>query len=256
MIDKQQAVNRTAMRRGGQLFSAALLLGLVISDGCNFMRKPVYRADVELLVTVAGNGAPSSDLIREDDDHFFETARAILLSQTMQRRVAQTMKLNLDEFRRNLTRIEVAQWPHSDILVVSVDSPSRDFARDCANTFGNEYLRYRDELRARTAESVLLALERETSRLADEVKSANDRLADYAKSHPGTNDVESGRLQSLRDDYERVRGMYNDLLAQLMKIDVYQGFSARQVSVLESAIVEDRPVRCRKHCRWHGDDSD
>lgn len=242
-------------RKRRALAGVIVFAGLAVSAGFYFFfRTPIYRADLELLVTTAGKAAPSCDLIREDDDHFFETARAILLSRTMQGRVAQTMKLNPDEFHRDLTRIEVRQWPHSDVIVVSVDSPSRDFARDCANTFGNEYLRYRDEARARTAESVLRALEREASRLSEEVKGANDRLAAYAKTHAGTNEVESVGLRSLRDDYERVRGMYNELLAELMKADVYQNFPAHQVSVLEQANVEDKPVhRWRHRCRCDGD---
>ena len=52
--------------------------------------------------------------------------------------------------------------------------------------------------------------------------------------------------QTIHDDVERTRSLYNVLLNQLMKIDASQGFNARTISVLESAILEAEPVSPKK----------
>jgi capsular exopolysaccharide synthesis family protein len=51
---------------------------------------------------------------------------------------------------------------------------------------------------------------------------------------------------ALQDDIERIRSLHNALLNQLMKIDVSQGFSANNVSILEPALVEAEPVYPKK----------
>ena len=52
--------------------------------------------------------------------------------------------------------------------------------------------------------------------------------------------------QSIHDDVERTRSLYNALLNQLMKIDASQGFNARTVSISEPAILESDPVYPKK----------
>jgi tyrosine-protein kinase Etk/Wzc len=52
--------------------------------------------------------------------------------------------------------------------------------------------------------------------------------------------------QTIHDDVERTRSLYNALLNQLMKIDASQGFNARTISVSEPAILEPEPVYPKK----------
>jgi capsular exopolysaccharide synthesis family protein len=52
--------------------------------------------------------------------------------------------------------------------------------------------------------------------------------------------------QTIHDDVERTRSLYNALLNQLAKIDASQGFNARTISVSEPAILEAEPVSPRK----------
>ncbi len=52
--------------------------------------------------------------------------------------------------------------------------------------------------------------------------------------------------QTIHDDVERTRSLYNALLNQLMKIDASQGFNARTISVSEPAILEGDPVYPKK----------
>ena len=52
--------------------------------------------------------------------------------------------------------------------------------------------------------------------------------------------------QTIHDDVDRTRSLYNALLNQLMKIDASQGFNARTISVSEPAILEGEPVYPKK----------
>lgn len=221
--------------------SFAVLLAAALAASCGF-RTPIYRANLKLLVTTAGPGMPASELTRDDDSRFLATQTDILMSQTMLRRAQMRMKKTPDEIRAELTDLQVAPIRNSDIIVVTVDSPSPDFARDFANALAEEYLRFRDEQRAQTAESALLQLTRECNRLGQELKVANANITAYVQEHKLSPDAETPELQNLRDDRERVRSLYNALLGQLMKIDATQSFNARNVSILEPAIVEPKPV--------------
>jgi uncharacterized protein involved in exopolysaccharide biosynthesis len=52
--------------------------------------------------------------------------------------------------------------------------------------------------------------------------------------------------QTIHDDVERTRSLYNAFLNQFTKIDVSQGFNARTISVSEPAILEGEPVYPKK----------
>jgi len=71
----------------------------------------------------------------------------------------------------------------SAILMVSVQSPSTDFAKDFANTLCEEYMHFRDEQRAQSSESALLMLTREIKRLGEEKQAATEKMLNYAKEH-------------------------------------------------------------------------
>ena len=219
-----------------------VLLGLTMIVACQ-SRTPIYRANVKLLVTKSGLGTPAGGSTREDDNRFIATQADILRSVTILRRTQQRMKKTVEEVRDNLTGLNVAPVRGADIIIVSVESPSPDFAKEFANELTEEYLRFRDEQRVQTAEAGMLQLTHEVKRLGEELKAANERLLTYAKEHNLSPDAETPELQNMRDDRERDRSLYNALLGQLMKIDATQSFSARNVSILEPAILQQDRVR-------------
>jgi len=162
------------------LILICFLLSMAGTTAFLFTRQPIYRANARMLVTVTG-GLPTGDTVLEDSRTFFSTQLNIIQGQTMLRRVQQRMKKTPDEIRENLANLKVSMIGGSDIIVISVDSPSKEFARDFANTLAQEYLLFRDEERARSAENALLTLTREANRIGQEVKAAQDRYLAYAK---------------------------------------------------------------------------
>jgi uncharacterized protein involved in exopolysaccharide biosynthesis len=180
--------------------------------------------------------------VREDDERFIATQAAIMRSVTILRRTELRMKKTTDEIRENLVDLKVAPVRGSDIIVISVDSPSADFARDFANALTEEFLKFRDEQRAATSANALLQVTREVNRLHEELKALDERVSAFAKEQNITPEAVLEKSLTLREDREQVRSLYNALLAQLMKIDATQSFNTRTVSVLEPAILEPKPI--------------
>jgi capsular exopolysaccharide synthesis family protein len=165
------------------LILVCFLLSMAGTTAFLFTRQPIYRANAKMLVTVSGGVLPSAEVRSEEGGSFYATQIDIMLSQTMLKRVQLRMKKSADEIRENLTNLKVSPVRGSDIILVTVDSPSGDFAHDFANALCDEYLRFRDEERARTSESALLMLTREINRLSQEVKAAQERYLVYAKEN-------------------------------------------------------------------------
>src|SRR5436309_1393270 len=127
------------------LVLVCFLLSMAATTAFLFTRQSIYRADLKLLVTSAGASLPQAEVSREDEYSFYATQMDIMKSQTMLRRIQQRMKKTQDELRENLVDLKIDRVRGSDIIVISVDSPSTDFARDFANTLAEEFLRFREE---------------------------------------------------------------------------------------------------------------
>lgn len=164
------------------LILVCFLLSMAGTTAFLFTRQPIYRATARLLVTTTGS-LPTAETVVEETRSFYATQLSIMQGQTMLRRVQQRMKKTPEEIRENLANLKVSVIGGSDIIVITVDSPSKEFARDFANTLAQEYLLFRDEERARSAESALLMLTREANRIGQEVKAAHERYLAFAKEH-------------------------------------------------------------------------
>jgi capsular exopolysaccharide synthesis family protein len=144
----------------------------------------------------------------------------------MLRRVQQRMKKTAEEIRENLSDLKVSPIRNSDIILVVVLSPSRDFARDFANALAEEYLNFRAEDRARASESALLMLTRTTSQLSQEVKAAQDRYISYAKEH---------NLPMLRDSANSWWQTYYITLTENARLKSDLAFSKAKLAALEKS---------------------
>jgi len=165
------------------LILVCFLVSMAGTTAFLFTRQPIYRANAKLLVTKSGGDVPTANLKLEDDRSFYGTQVDIMLSQTMLRRVQQRLKKTADEIKELLRSLNVAPLRNADIILISVDSASRDFAKDFANALAEEYLRFRDEQRAQSSEMALLTLTREINRLSQELKAANERMMEYARQN-------------------------------------------------------------------------
>ena len=162
------------------LVLVCFLLSMACMTAFLFTRQPIYRAAAKLFVSNMA-GVPTTDLVAEPDLTFYTTAIEVMRSQTMLRRVQTRMHKIPAEMRENLTDMKIARLAGADIVLITVDSPSRDFARDFANALCDEFLKFREEERAKRQESALLGLTREINRLSQELKSANERIVAYTR---------------------------------------------------------------------------
>ena len=162
------------------LVLVCFLLSMACMTAFLFTRQPIYRASAKLFISTLG-GVPTSDVVVENDGSFYSTSIEVMRSQTMLRRVQQRMHKIPAEMQENLTDMKIGRVAGADMMLVTVDSPSRDFARDFANALCDEFLKFRDEERAKRQEFALLGLTREINRLSQELKAANDRIVAYVK---------------------------------------------------------------------------
>ncbi len=207
------------------LILVCFLLSMAGATAFLFTRQPIYRANLRMLVTTTGV-LPTSEAVVEDMRTFYATQLNLMQSQTMLRRVQQRMKKSPDEIRENLANLKVSLIGGSDIIVITVDGPSREFARDFANTLAQEYLLFRDEERARGAESALLSLTREANRLGQEIKAAQERYLAYAKEH---------NLPVLQDTSATWRQLYTQHLTSYVQLrNALDAAKARQTALEQS----------------------
>ncbi|HVM60592.1 MAG TPA: polysaccharide biosynthesis tyrosine autokinase [Verrucomicrobiae bacterium] len=159
------------------------LLSMALTTAYLFTRQQIYEADAKLLVTTAGGSVPVSEVTREDESRFYATQIEILTEQTMLHRVQLRMRKTPDEIRENLADLKVEPIRGAAILMIRVQSPSADFAKDFANTLCEEYMHFRDEQRAQSSENALLTLTREIKRLGEEKQAATGKMLDFAKKN-------------------------------------------------------------------------
>ena len=164
------------------LVLVCFLLSMACMTAFLFTRQPVYRASAKLFISTLG-GVPTSEVVAEGEGSFYSTAFEVMRSQTMLRRVQQRMHKIPAEMQENLVDLRISRVSGADMMLVTVDSPSRDFARDFANALCDEFLKFRDEERAKRQEFALLGLTREINRLSQELKAANDRIVAYVKQN-------------------------------------------------------------------------
>jgi len=162
------------------LVLVCFLLSMACMTAFLFTRQPVYRASAKLFISTMG-GVPTSEVVAENEGSFYSTAFEVMRSQTMLRRVQQRMHKIPAEMQENLVDLRISRVSGADMMLVTVDSPSRDFARDFANALCDEFLKFRDEERAKRQEFALLGLTREINRLSQELKAANGRNVAYVK---------------------------------------------------------------------------
>jgi uncharacterized protein involved in exopolysaccharide biosynthesis len=221
--------------------SLPLLVCVVALVAACESRSPVYRAKIKLLITRSG-ATPADGSADEDIDRFVATQRDVLLGLNVLRRTEQRMNRTAEEVRNKLADVKVTPVRGADIIVVSVDSPSPDFAKEFANTLVSEYLKFRDEQRAQTSENALSPLVHETERLREELKIANEKLTAFEKAHGVSTNSELSELELLAENREQVRSLYNASLAQLTIAQAERTAHGPGVTILEPAIVEPHRV--------------
>jgi len=148
-----------------------------------FTRQTIWRINAKLLITKSGSGLPAADLTNEDGERFAATQIEVLTGPTVLRRIQQRMKKTTDQINENIKSFKVVRQGGTDIILITVDSPSQEFAREFITILADEYLKIRERQRVATAESAVQSLTREIDRLGLEVKAANHRLFDFTKEH-------------------------------------------------------------------------
>ena len=148
-----------------------------------FSRQSIWRVNAKLLITQIGSGVTASEVVHEDEQRFVSTQIEVMLGPTIMRRIQQRMKKTTEQIQDNIKIFKVEKAGATDILLITVESPAPEFAREFINVLVDEYLKFREKQRVASAESAVQMLTREIDRLGVELKSANLKLFNFTKEH-------------------------------------------------------------------------
>jgi len=193
-------------------------------------------------VQTTAASVPANEITQTQEGRFLAVQMDALMSQTMLRRVQRRMQKTDEEVRNNLVDLKVEPMRDSSIIVISVDSPSADFAKKFADTLAEEYLKLRDEQRVTTSEEALRPLMDEVKHLSEEFKTIEGKLKTFYEEHDATKNPELQELKALYEVREQARSHYNDAVGRLTAAGAARRPDAWFVSILEPAIVEPKPV--------------
>ena len=223
-----------------------LILSVALFTACE--RRPIYRANAKLFVSTVG-GVQTAEFAPENDNVFYDTAIAVMRSQTLLQRVQQRIHKSPSEMRAGLSGLKVVRAPGADLLLVTVDSTACEFARDAANALVDEYVKYFDEQRAQKSAEALQPFAQEVQRLGQELKRIKEKLRAGDNPHGVAANSELPGLNTLNEDRERINALYNIAVTKLYEAETSHSRNTRSVLVLEYAIIEPRPVN--RVFFWH-----
>jgi len=213
--------------------------GLLLLAAC--AQPPVYRASAKLFVSTADN-LPAAEQTPEKENAFYSTAIEVMRSGEFQRRVQAQMHKTETEVHANLTQLKISRIPGADLILVTVDSPSRDFASDFADAVIDEYVKFFSEQRDQQSAQVLEPLAHDVQRLSKELNEIKEKIRGFEKDHASPAAAEPPEVKTLSESRNRVQTLYNVALVKLYEADQTRRWDSRNVSVLEHAVVEPRPV--------------
>ena len=134
-----------------------------------FSRQSIWRVNAKLLITQIGSGVTASEVVHEDEQRFVSTQIEVMLGPTIMRRIQQRMKKTTEQIQDNIKIFKVEKAGATDILLITVESPAPEFAREFINVLVDEYLKFREKQRVASAESAVQMLTREIDRLGVEL---------------------------------------------------------------------------------------
>jgi capsular exopolysaccharide synthesis family protein len=163
------------------LILICFLLSMAATTAYLFTRQPVYRATLKIAVNPLGAWTGSEEYREVRERAFLGTQLEILRGRVLMQRVQRRLRKTPEEVLQMLRRFEAVSVRGASIILIVVDSPSKDFAREFANAVAEEYLRYREEQRAQSTDTAWGMLNREVNRLSEELKAAQARFINYAQ---------------------------------------------------------------------------
>ena len=213
--------------------------GLLVLAAC--AQPPVYRASAKLIVSTA-DSLPAAEQTPEKENAFYSTAIEVLRSGEFRRRVQERLHKTEAELQTNLTQLKISRIPGADLIVVTVASPSRDFASDFANALIDEYVKFFNEQRDQQSAQVLEPLARDVQRLGKELNEIKEKIRGFEPDHGDPAAADRPEVKTLSESRNRVQALYNVALVNLYAADQTRHWDSRNVSILERARAELQPI--------------
>jgi capsular exopolysaccharide synthesis family protein len=189
----RQIVYRTkiVLRRYWWVIPLAIALGVCVKAVEGFLKDPFYKSTSQMIVS-GRIALPENDVYAEERDNFFGTQIELMLSDQVQVRAVERIRLANPDLHDALTETEAYQTDGLDSLDVDADvkrdtsifvlksyTPHSEYTQAYLDAVMEEYINRRVEMRSKTSERTYDAIVAQLKALEAEVDAGEDAIVEF-----------------------------------------------------------------------------
>ena len=142
-------------------------------------------------------------------------------------------------------KIEIEQPRNTNILRITVQSPNRIAAKEVADSFAENFIRYNLERKQEVSLSKKLFIESQLEEYYQEISYLQEQLLDYANKSNLTRTQELDKL-SIERDIQVKSKLYNELLLKSDEIKISSVEETGEISIIDRAVLPLEPIKPNK----------
>lgn len=201
---------------------------------------PIYRASVTLLINQAQNPSMTDYTAILTSERLARTYSELLKTRPILEQVAE--RLGLEDPQKLGAAISVQPVRDTQLIRLSVESPSPELAAEIANTIPQVFAEQNERLQLGRFASSKENLAREIAAVQRDIEQTQQAIDRLAQATTPAEKAELDRLQSALTQY---RNTYSNLLKSYEDIRLAEARSVNNVVVSEPAVIPEAPIRPR-----------
>jgi capsular exopolysaccharide synthesis family protein len=179
------------LRRHWWVIPSAIALGISFKAIVGFLEEPFYKSTSQMIVS-GRIALPENDVYAEERDNFFGTQIELMLSEQVQARAVERVRLMDPDLHEALTATEAYQADGLGSLYVDADvkrdtsifvlkayAPHAEYTQAYLDAVMEEYINRRVEMRSKTSERTYDAILAQLKVLETEVDAGEDAIVEF-----------------------------------------------------------------------------
>jgi succinoglycan biosynthesis transport protein ExoP len=126
---------------------------------------------------------PEGSLYQEELQNFYGTQIELMQSRTIQRRAQARVRRARPDLPEEAVKLTVAASPKAAVFTLTATGGTTAYVQAFLNAVMDEYLEYKREVRAQSADSTLVSITSQLGRLEAEFRSAQDKLGAFLRTN-------------------------------------------------------------------------
>lgn len=221
-----------------------VLLGTILAGGtayaASYLQIPVYRASTTLLINEAQSGRTADYTSLLTSERLAQTYAQMLTKRPVLEETAE--RLSMDRAGVEMGSIEVEPVLNTQLITVSVEHPSPEWAAAIANTLVQVFAAQNEAMQESRFSASKGNLRQELNRLQAQIEGLESDIDDMGEPSTESSRSELARLQTNLSQY---RQSFAYLLQSYESLRLAEAQSLSNVIQLELAIPPRTPVRPR-----------